>query len=144
MEKNPNYLKDQDFPFPIIFRFEAFLGKKHFLEMAYFLGIGINSVQLENLMLDFFNLYLVSMYILYFRNPIFEKDMKKVFWKYPLPSDTPKEWNRVEDSVKKYITYILDPIPLTDKKYKKLRDERKFSEEEMLNNQIKYQNYVDM
>ena len=69
---------------------KGIIDKKNFLEIAYFLGFGINSVQLENLMLDFFNLYLVSMYILYFRNPIFEKNMKKVFWKYPLPTDSPE------------------------------------------------------
>ena len=69
---------------------KGIIDKKHFLKIAYFLGFGINSVQLENLMLDFFNLYLVSMYILYFRNPIFEKNMKKVFWKYPLPTDAPE------------------------------------------------------
>jgi hypothetical protein len=61
---------------------------------------------------------------MYFRNPLFEKNMKKVFWKFPLPSDDPKQWARVEDMVKKQITFVLDPLPITDKKYEKLRKER--------------------
>jgi len=103
------------------------IGKEHFLKIAYFLGIGIDSSQLENLMLDFFNLYLVSMYILYFRNPIFDKSMKKVFWKFPLPTDDPQQWNRVDEDVKKQILWRIEPISLDDKKYETLRKERKFS-----------------
>jgi hypothetical protein len=41
-------------------------------------------------MLDFFNLFVVSMYILQFRSSIFDKDMEKVFWKFPLPTDEPE------------------------------------------------------
>lgn len=69
--------------------------------MIYFLGIGVDSAQLGNLMLDFFNLYLVSMYILFFRSPIFDKSMKKVFWKLPKPSDDPEQWARCEKKTQK-------------------------------------------
>lgn len=81
---------DEGYPFPVMFQFTGLIGKKHFLKVAYFLGIGVDSSQLENIMLDFFNLYFVSMYVLYFRNPIFDKTMKKVFWKLPRPSDPPE------------------------------------------------------
>lgn len=50
-------------------------------------------------MLDFLNLFMVTMYVLFFRNPIFEKDMKKVFWKYPNSYDEPEKWNRLDDKV---------------------------------------------
>jgi hypothetical protein len=87
----------------------VFVGKKQYLKIAYFLGLGINSAQLENLMLDFFNLFIVSMYILLFRSLIFDKDMEKVFWKIPLPSDIPSEWNRVDPKEKKRLIWKLNP-----------------------------------
>jgi hypothetical protein len=78
------------------------------------MGIGINSSQLGNLMLDFFNLYLVSMYILYFRNPIFSQGMRKVFWMMPLPTSDPKQWNRLDETTKKKKLFSLNPVNLED------------------------------
>lgn len=53
--------------------------------------------------------------------------MKKVFWKFPLPTDDPQQWNRVDEDVKKQILWRIEPISLDDKKYETLRNERKFS-----------------
>ena len=69
-------------------------------------------------MLDFFNLYLVSTYILYFRNPVFNKDMRKVFWMFPLPNHDPKRWNRLDEQTKKKKLFSLNPIELKDDRYK--------------------------
>jgi len=91
--------------------------------MAYFLGLGINSVQLENLMVDFFNLFIVSLYILQYRSELFNKTMGKVFWKFPLPTDEPEFWNRCDERTKKHIIWLSDPLPLSDPSYDKLKEE---------------------
>lgn len=76
------------------------IGHKNFMKICYFMGIGINKSQLENLLLDFFNLFFVSIYILIYRNPIFNISMRKVFWMLPLPNDDPKKWNRLDEQTK--------------------------------------------
>ena len=60
------------------------------LKLGYMLAIGIDRSQLEFLMLDFLNLYLVSMYILNFLNPILFPKMEKVFWELPESESSPK------------------------------------------------------
>lgn len=87
------------------------------------MGIGINKSQLENLLLDFFNLFFVSIYILIYRNPIFNISMRKVFWMLPLPNDDPKKWNRLDEQTKQKKLFSLNPIPLTDPKYDQLRED---------------------
>ena len=59
------------------------------LKLGYMLAIGIDKSQLEFLMLDFLNLYLVSMYILNFLNPILFPNMEKVFWELPQSESSP-------------------------------------------------------
>jgi len=61
---------------PFFFHFKIF----RFLEIDYLLGIGIDKDQIQSLMLDFLNLYIVTMYVLIYRNPILVKRMKKDFW----------------------------------------------------------------
>lgn len=83
---DPPGLEDQNDPskddrnishwIPFFFHFKVF----RFLEIDYLLGIGIDKDQIQSLMLDFLNLYIVTMYVLIYRNPILVKRMKKVFW----------------------------------------------------------------
>jgi hypothetical protein len=64
---------------PWFFHYPAF----HDLKIAYLLGIGVDKDQVSNLTVDFINLFIVSMYIMTFRNPILVKSMSKVFWQFP-------------------------------------------------------------
>ena len=70
-----------DFPIPVFFHFEYF--RKYDLKIAYLLGIGIDRDQLESMLIDFALIYITSMYILHFRNPVLMKRMTKVFWQFP-------------------------------------------------------------
>lgn len=83
------------FVIPVFFHLEAF----HHLRFAYLLGVGAEHLLLQSLILDFFNLYLVSIYVLHYRNPILIKSMKKVFWCFPVLSDA-AQWQRLDDTVK--------------------------------------------
>jgi hypothetical protein len=78
---------------PWFFHYDTFKD----LEIDYLLGIGIDKDQVENLLIDFVNLYCISMYILTFRNPILRKTMKKVFWQFPT-KDMDK-WSRLTQPV---------------------------------------------
>jgi hypothetical protein len=49
-------------------------------------------------MVDFLTLYVTSMYILTFRNPILRKTMTKVFWQFPTPDDNTR-WQRLTKTV---------------------------------------------
>lgn len=81
---------------PFFFRYEAFRD----LKLSFLIGIGIEQAQVQNLLLDFVNLYLVSMYVYHYRNPVLLKAMQKVFWVFPKPSDPIEKWNRVHHDVK--------------------------------------------
>jgi len=61
---------------PWFFHYKQF----HDLRIGYLLGVGIDTDQVQNLVFDFINIYLVSMYIMNYRNPILSKSMAKVFW----------------------------------------------------------------
>ena len=50
------------------------------LKLAFLVGVGIDRSQLSSMIIDFFIMYCVSMYILYFRNPVIMKRMEKIFW----------------------------------------------------------------
>jgi hypothetical protein len=56
-------------------------------------------------MLDFVNLYLVAIYILHYRNPLLFKSMRKVFWVFPTPSDSPEQIQRLDSAVLKQIKW---------------------------------------
>jgi hypothetical protein len=71
------------YPIPLFFRYEIFNN----LRFAYLLGVGVDKDQLNILIIDFFNIFLVSVYILHFRNPILRKDLKKIFWQFPSMDD---------------------------------------------------------
>ena len=50
------------------------------IRLAYLLGIGVDRDQVENMLLDFLNIYIIAVYIFHYRNPILTKSMEKVFW----------------------------------------------------------------
>jgi len=77
-----------------------------------FFGIGIEVDQVENLFLDFFNLYLVSMYILHYRNPVLVRNMKKVFWVFPSRFDSQDKWARLDPDVVKQVKWLRNPIDI--------------------------------
>jgi hypothetical protein len=61
---------------PVMFHYKEF----HDLRICYLLGIGVDKDQVQDLMIDFINLFIVSMYVMIYRNPILLKKMSKVFW----------------------------------------------------------------
>jgi hypothetical protein len=69
------------------------------LNLSYFLGIGVSTHQIRNLVFDFVNLALISMYVVNFRNPLLFRSMKKVFWTYPSEYDSADKWKRLEPDV---------------------------------------------
>lgn len=64
------------YAFPVFFKLKVFED----LKLSYFVGIGVMQDQIINLILDFINLYCISMYILNFRNPVLVKSVEKIFW----------------------------------------------------------------
>jgi len=50
------------------------------MTLTYMLGIGVDQQQVQSLVFDFINIYVMTMYIFNFRNPIISKSMSKVFW----------------------------------------------------------------
>ena len=75
------------------------------------------------MLLDFFNLYLVAMYILHFRNPLLVKSMRKVFWHFPMPSDSHEQIKRLDHDVLKQIKWQAQPLPIGHVNYEKQREE---------------------
>ena len=86
--------------------------------MGYFAGIGIAKSQLQSLFLDFVNLYLVSMYVLNFRNPLLNVQMRKCFWQFPNVNDSKEKWARLDKLVKKQVNWLIEPTPLASSIYK--------------------------
>ena len=91
---------------PVFFHYQVF----HDLKLGYLIGIGIGQGQVQNLILDFINLYLVSMYVFHYRNPILIKAMRKVFWVFPTPGDAQDRWHRLEPEVKKQVKWLIIPV----------------------------------
>jgi len=56
--------------------------------ISYMLGVGVDKQQVISLTFDFINLFVMTMYIYEFRNPILNKSLKKVFWSFPSKDDT--------------------------------------------------------
>jgi hypothetical protein len=102
--------------FPFFFRFNVF----HDLRMTYLVGIGFERSQIINILLDFFNLYAVSMYILHYRNPILVKSMQKIFWRFPSKFEDAEKWDRLDPLVKKQAHWLYDPITHKSPHYKNL------------------------
>lgn len=83
------------------------------MRICYILGIGVEKEQVASLALDFVNMALITVYIMTYRNPILRKSMRKVFFQFPQP-DNPKKWDRLDDIVKKQVTWIYNPKRLME------------------------------
>lgn len=92
------------FGLPWFFHYPAFRD----LRISYLLGLGVDKDQVENLMVDFVNLFCVTMYIMTFRNPILVKRMVKVFWLFPSPENG-EQWKRLEPIVQEYVRFLHNP-----------------------------------
>jgi len=79
--------------------------------------MGVERYQLRTLVLDFLNLYLVSVYILHYRNPILVKTMQKVFWSFPSVYDGKEKWERLEKKVHKQVMWLYNPVHLMESRY---------------------------
>jgi hypothetical protein len=55
-------------------------------------------------------MYIISMYILNYRNPILVKSMRKVFWRFPSKFEDPEKWDRLDHLVKKQVNWMYDPL----------------------------------
>lgn len=94
--EDPNDLSIK-YPFPVFFKFEVF---RENMNICYLLGIGVDKDQLENLIIDFVNLALITVYIYTFQNPVLRESMNKVFWQFPTPDNT-EQWDRLDKNVQK-------------------------------------------
>jgi len=97
------------FAIPWFFHYDAF----HDLKLAYMLGVGVDKDQMTNLIVDFVNMFIISMYIFTFRNPILVKTVSKVFWLFPSP-DNANQWSRLEPKVQSWVKWLHSPTKLTD------------------------------
>lgn len=83
----------------------------------------MDDTQVNNLILDFINLFLVSMYILNFRNPVLVKSVHKIFWQFPTMSDSMEQLNRLEPDVLKQLKWRSQPVSIDEPKYKSLKSQ---------------------
>mmetsp|Transcript_21579 Transcript_21579/g.33233 ORF Transcript_21579/g.33233 Transcript_21579/m.33233 type:complete len:262 (-) Transcript_21579:5310-6095(-) len=96
--------KSIQFKIPLFFHHNFFQD----LRICYLIGIGVDKDQVESLIIDFVNIYMVSMYILTFRNPVLRKSMQKVFWQFP-STDNMEQWKRLDKKVQKQVKWLFDP-----------------------------------
>ena len=59
---------------PLFFHFGLF---RDHMSLSYMLGIGVDKQKIAALTFDFINIFLISMMIFEFRNPILNKNLKK-------------------------------------------------------------------
>lgn len=69
---------------PIFFHMQVF---RDDLMLSYMLGVGVDRQQVWSLLWDFVNIFLMTMYIFEFRNPVLSKGLKKTFWQFPTKDD---------------------------------------------------------
>lgn len=63
------YKVEKMYAIPFVFHYKQF----HNLRYCYLLGFGVDKDQVNNLLLDFINLFIVSAYVMIYRNPILLK-----------------------------------------------------------------------
>ncbi len=63
-------------------------------------GLGIDKTQFYSLFIDLINVFIISAYVIHFKNPILAQNMKKVFWEFPKPfkGKKPKEESQSDES----------------------------------------------
>lgn len=86
---NPN-VEGSEYPigyfiFPLYYKFDIL---RNNIEWTYFFSMSLEWKTLLTLFLDFINLWIVTMYFYFFRNPILRRTVKKIiFWKSDLAKD---------------------------------------------------------
>ncbi len=88
------------------------------LHFTAFLGIGVEHSQTRSLVFDFLNLYLVSMYIASFRNPILATSLRKIFWRFPSKTEAAEKWDRLAPEVRKQVNWLYQPVDMMGNVYK--------------------------
>jgi hypothetical protein len=104
-EENNNVPK---YIFPLFFHSGFF---RDHMSLSYMLGVGIDRQQVWSLTFDYINIFLITMMIFEFRNPILNKSLKKVFWQFPTKDNT-EQWARLNPDVQKQVDWIYSPKPL--------------------------------
>lgn len=99
---------EPDYILPVFFHLRVFRDN---LMLSYMLGVGIDVQQVWSLTFDFVNIFLMTMYIFEFRNPILSKHLKKVFWQFPTKDDK-EQWARLDKTVQKQVDWLFNPKPL--------------------------------
>lgn len=105
---NPNNKNIPKYALPFFFHIGMF---RDHISLSYMLGIGIDSQQVMSLTFDFINIFVITMSIFEFRNPILNKSLKKVFWQFPQKDDF-EQWDRLDKDVQKQVDWIFNPKPL--------------------------------
>jgi len=82
------------------------------------------------------------MYIFEFRNPILNKNLKKVFWQFPDKNDA-AQWARLDKNVQKQVDWLNNPKPLYNEKdpnlpYKNLEGELSKQQKQLAMAQYKF------
>jgi len=93
----------------------------------------VDSAQVDNLVLDFLNLYFVSMYIMHYRNPLLVKSMEKVFWSFPSAFDHKSKWDRLKPEVRKQVQWLYQPLRVDDPAYTAILAEMTEAEKKLAN-----------
>ena len=82
------------------------------LRLTYLIGVTIERQQVQNLFLDFLNLFLISTYIYHYRNPIMRRSVEKIFWCMPTRLEPAEKWARLDDKVRVQLKWLSDPMPI--------------------------------
>lgn len=53
----------------------------------------------------------MTMYIFEFRNPVLNKNVKKIFWQFPAQDD-PEKWARLDKPVQRQVEWLFKPKAL--------------------------------
>jgi hypothetical protein len=107
----PQKYEDNMYAIPVMFHYKPFWD----LRICYLLGIGVDKDQVRDLIIDFVNLFIVSMYCMIYRNPILLKKMNKVFWQFPTPQNK-EQWKRLNPEVQKQVKFLYNYKPISDYK----------------------------
>jgi hypothetical protein len=118
---------DIKYLFPYFYKIETFKD----LRLTYLIGVSVERQQVQDLFLDFFNLFLISMYIYHYRNPVMTRSVEKIFWCFPSRQDPSEKWTRLEPRVRKQLQWLVDPSELDHKNFKDVKKRMSKSEKQV-------------
>lgn len=64
----------------------------HDLKFAFILGLPVSKHQMNELLLDFLLLFLVSNYVFFYQSPVLDPRVKKIFYCFPSDFDDNEKW----------------------------------------------------